>query len=313
MRVTALVEHDPRCGHRLLVAAPHHDDLPRQDVEHVGGVGVLVGRQFGARTEREGLDQDVVGDDQFLGDNLARVGPEVGIAVQSHAGRVTRWDLSGCYTRAGVDGWHAPARHLSDPDAAPVVFPETLETERLRFERLHRENVAFRDFYDVVGPGSESMFEYVPRGPVRSLGEAADRLTRFEREWDDRERAEWALRPKEGEAGAGRLAGFAGLVFQWEKRRAMPAIRLRERFWGRGYSGERIDALLEVAFERLDLECVTIPVHAGNERSKRAVEKYVDRWGGRYEGLLRNDGARADGPADRHRFSITRAEYEASK
>lgn len=193
------------------------------------------------------------------------------------------------------------------------MFPATVQTDRLRFERLHRENVTVRDFYEVVGPGSEAMFEYVPRDPVGSMGEAADRLIRFEGQWNDRERAEWLLRPKDGEAGAGEIAGFAGLIFQWDRRRAMPAIRLRERFWGRGYSGERADALLELAFERFDLECVTVPVHAGNERSKSAVESYVERHGGRYEGLARNDAARSDGPADRHRFSIVRSEYEASK
>jgi RimJ/RimL family protein N-acetyltransferase len=76
---------------------------------------------------------------------------------------------------------------------------------------------------------------------------------------------------------------------------------------------ERADALLEIAFERLDFGVVAIPLHGENQKSYRAVEKYVQRHGGRYEGLLRNHAARYDGPADHHRFSIIREEYEASK
>lgn len=196
------------------------------------------------------------------------------------------------------------------------MFPETLTTERLRFERLCREHVPVDEYYTLVGsrnPTATEELRYIPREPVGSVGAAAARLRTFERRWDDRERAEYALRPREGEPGAGDLAGTAGLIFAWDRRLAKLAVRLRKQFWGRGYSGERADALLELAFDRLDFDCVAIPVHADNERSRRAVESYVDRWGGRYEGLLRNDGTRSDGPVDRHRFTITREEYDNAK
>jgi len=197
------------------------------------------------------------------------------------------------------------------------VFPATLSTERLRFERLCRENVPLAEYYELVGaepnPTAEAELRYIPREPVETMGGAADRLDEFEEQWEARERAEYALRPREGEDGAGELAGTAGLILAWDRSLAKLAVRLRRRFWGRGYSGERADALLALAFDRLDLDCVAVPVHADNDRSKRAVEKYVDRWGGRYEGCFRNDGRRAEGPVDRHRFSITRSAYEDAK
>ncbi|RRJ29776.1 hypothetical protein EIK79_11845 [Halocatena pleomorpha] len=56
---------------------------------------------------------------------------------------------------------------------------------------------------------------------------------------------------------------------------------------------------------------MAIPLHADNENSYRAVETYVERCGGRYEGLLRNHAGRYDEPADHHRFSISQAEYDA--
>lgn len=197
------------------------------------------------------------------------------------------------------------------------MFPETFATDRLRFERLCREFVPVNEYWTLVGkhsnPTVSEELRYIPREPVETLGAAADRLDDFERQWHDRERAEYALRPREDEAGAGDLAGTAGLIFEWDRNLALLAIRLRKRFWGRGYSGERADALLELAFGRLDLGCVAIPIHAGNQRSRRAVEGYVERWCGRYEGLVRDDGSRADGTVDRHRFTITRGEYKDAK
>jgi len=103
------------------------------------------------------------------------------------------------------------------------------------------------------------------------------------------------------------------LILRWDRDLALPAIWLRKPFWGRGYSGERADALLGVAFDRLDLGMVAIPVHRDNGKSRRAVERYVDRHGGRYEGLLRHHSGRYDEPVDHHRFSIAREEYEASR
>jgi ribosomal-protein-alanine N-acetyltransferase len=304
-----LVEHDARRGHVLLAAVLHDDDFPLQDVEHVRRVRVVVGTHLRTGAERERLHEHVVRDDEFLGEQLAGVRVEVGIAV--HTVPSLARDLSVAIRSHGAGGLlpvHAPPR---------TVFPETLTTGRLRFERLCREYVPVDEYYTLVGreanPTVEEELRYIPRGPVETVGAAADRLEEFERRWDARERAEYALRPRDGEPGSGDLAGTAGLIFAWDRRLAKLAVRLRKRFWGRGYSGERADALLELAFDSLDLDCVAIPVHAGNERSRRAVESYVDRWNGRHEGLLRNDGARSDGPVDRHRFTVTHEEYDNAK
>lgn len=195
------------------------------------------------------------------------------------------------------------------------MFPETFETDRLRFERLCRDTVDAFELYELTSHRNPTIAEetrYLPWNPTTTVKEAADRLDEFERQWADRERAEWVIIPKEGEDQAGEIAGTAGLLCQWKKDLGMPAIWLRKPFWGRGYSGERADALLEIAFDRLDFGMVAVPLHGDNEKSYRAVEKYVERHGGRYEGLLRNHAGRYDEPADHHRFSISHDEYAAS-
>ena len=77
--------------------------------------------------------------------------------------------------------------------------------------------------------------------------------------------------------------------------------------------GLRAATFLELAFDRLDLELVAVKYIDGNEKSKRAIERYVDRFGGRYEGLVRHSLAVEGEVYDCHRYSISREEYLASR
>lgn len=192
------------------------------------------------------------------------------------------------------------------------MFPERLSTERLRFEQFCHDTISARELYthaSHVSPTIDEETEYLPWDPLRTVKDADERIDRFEALWEAGDRAEWVITPNESEDGAGDVAGSAGLIFQWEKDLALLAIWLRKPFWGREYSGERADALLTVAFEYLDVGVVAIPIHSENAKSYRAVSKYVDRHGGRYEGVLRNHAGRYDQPADHHRFSISQDEF----
>jgi RimJ/RimL family protein N-acetyltransferase len=113
----------------------------------------------------------------------------------------------------------------------------------------------------------------------------------------------------DGTPDSDRLAGTTNLHFDWGRRTAELGIWLRKPFWGRGYSGERAAALLELAFERLDLELVGASHQDGNEQSRRAIEKYVERFGGQYDGLLRNFVPRGDEVRDLHRYTISQEQY----
>ena len=69
-------------------------------------------------------------------------------------------------------------------------------------------------------------------------------------------------------------------------------------------------ALLRLAFDRLDLELVAIGYEDGNEKSKRAIEKFVETVGGQYDGVLRNRTPLGDEIADHHRYTVTREQYQ---
>ncbi|WP_226012267.1 GNAT family N-acetyltransferase [Halomicrobium salinisoli] len=196
------------------------------------------------------------------------------------------------------------------------LFPERLETDRLELERLCHDAVDVLDYYDLVSrrnPNVEAVIRYLPWDPHESPQETKEYLDELERKWADGERAEYLLRPRAGEDGAGEIAGSACLIVDWETRTGTPGIWLRKRFWGRGYSAERARALIAVAFERLDLDLVAVPVEDGNEKSRSAVADYVASLGGQYDGLVRNDARRPDGRIiDHHRYTVTREQYEGA-
>ena len=191
------------------------------------------------------------------------------------------------------------------------MFPERVETDRLSLERISHDSVDVFALHELYSDGddTEEIFEYWDSSPHETVKDTYDYVDEAEELWDDVEGAKYVLRPKEGEDGAGVIAGTTGLYPHWEKRSANLGILLEKQFWGRGYSGERADALLSVAFDRLDLELVVAAHIDGNEKSRRAITKYVERYGGQYEGLLRNWLPLEDTVADVHRYTISREEY----
>lgn len=197
-----------------------------------------------------------------------------------------------------------------------TLFPTELTTERLHLERLCHDTVDTFEYYRHCSrhnPSIEEVTARLPWSPHETPKETADYIDDLEAKWENGERAEYVIRPAGGEPGAGEIAGSACLVVDWETKTGTPGIWLRKRFWGRGYSGERAAALIELAFERLDLDLVAIPVEDGNDRSRSAVEGYVERFSGQYDGVVRNATVRPDGRVvDHHRYTITADQFEQS-
>ncbi|MFB6072348.1 MAG: GNAT family N-acetyltransferase [Halobacterium sp.] len=190
------------------------------------------------------------------------------------------------------------------------MFPETLETPSLRLERLCRDRVDVREFYEVFaahGDHADAVFEHVPQEPYETPKEARDKLADAEESWEAGETAEYAV------YADGDLAGYTGLVLEWDRRTGRLGAILDRPHWGNGYAGECASALTELAFDRLDLELVEIGHEAGNERSKRFIEGFVDEHGGQYDGVLRNWTPMADEVRDQHRYTITRESFERAR
>jgi RimJ/RimL family protein N-acetyltransferase len=192
------------------------------------------------------------------------------------------------------------------------LFPRRIETDRLLLEALSTDAVDPLTYYEHAS--SDRMDEvttHLPVDPHEHPKESLDVIRDAEEAREAGEHARYVIRPKEGEEGAGEFAGGTGIHPKWDRRTATFDIWLRPTFWGRGYSSERAEAMIELAFDRLDLEVVAVAHMDGNEKSRRAVEKYVERFGGQHEGLLRNFQVNDDGTiVDMHRYTITSDQYE---
>ncbi|WP_101296956.1 GNAT family N-acetyltransferase [Halegenticoccus soli] len=196
------------------------------------------------------------------------------------------------------------------------MFPTEIETDRLRLVRLCRERVSTRELYQHMSYEASNMaeiIEYVTWEPHRTPKDTAEYLDEVEEQWNEREQATYVVYPREHETGAGTVAGVTNLHLGWERRTGELGIWLRKPFWGRGYSGERADALMELAFERLDLELVGAAHQDGNEKSKRAIEKYVEAHGGQYDGVLRNWIPKGGEVRDLHRYTVSREQYRRTR
>lgn len=192
------------------------------------------------------------------------------------------------------------------------MFPEVIETERLRLEPRTPEFVDPLTVYEHCkrgAPDIDEITEHLPWEPHPHPKESLEFLQRGEKAHADHEGADYVIRPRRGEDGAGEVAGFGGLKLDWEKESAEIGVWLRKPFWGRGYSSERAVALASLAFDRLDLDLLTVAHVPTNEQSERAIEKYVEAMGGRREGTLRNAAVGSEGPVDYVRYSVSQQEW----
>lgn len=189
------------------------------------------------------------------------------------------------------------------------LFPERIETDRLVFERISHETVDPFELYEFVTRDDwrGHATEHMPWFRFRRLDHVADFIDKAEQQWADRDTARYLLRSKDEQE----LVGVTSYGPEWDARRAGSGIVLAKRYWGREYGVERASAFVELTFERYDLDAYYTTCADGNDPSRRMIEKYVEKYGGRHEGLLRQHSSRPDGAVtDQHRFTVLRSEYE---
>lgn len=201
------------------------------------------------------------------------------------------------------------------PTPSAEFFPREVTTDRLRLVAA-AETVDPFELYEHCREGAPHVAEvtrYLTWGPYATVNEAFEFLEICETDFEAGDAAHYAVYVDEDEPEPDEFAGMACLRPDWDRRLATLGTWFRKPFWGRGYSGERARALMEVAFDRLDLEVVAVTCHSGNETSRRAIRKYVEVAGGHEEGLLRNHARYGDEVVDVYRFSVSHEEWEVRR
>jgi ribosomal-protein-alanine N-acetyltransferase len=192
-----------------------------------------------------------------------------------------------------------------------TLFPRRIETNRLVFERFDHDTIDPFEFYAFVtrDDWQGAATEHMPWFRFQQLDHVMEFIDHAEQQWAEREGARYLLRSK----ADGEIVGTTAYGPEWEKRRAGSGIVIAEHYWGREYGVERASVFVELTFERYDLDAYYTTCAAENRPSRRMIEKYVEKYGGRHEGLLRQHSPRPDGSVtDQHRFTILREEYDGA-
>lgn len=195
------------------------------------------------------------------------------------------------------------------------LFPETIETDRLRLEAVRPETVDVLELYEICSsdPDIEEVTEYLSWNPHETPKDTLEFVEHVAEQRAENEGGSYLIRPRSPEGGAGAIAGDTGFSVDWERRTMTLGIWLRKRFWGRGYSGERAAAFFRLAFDRLDLDLVAITALVDNEKSNRAIETYTEAHGGGRDGILRNWRVENGDPIDLYRYTVSREEWLESE
>lgn len=195
------------------------------------------------------------------------------------------------------------------------LFPETMTSPRLRYEAIRPERFDPFEMYEYVNPSATAIDEitaYLTWDPHETPAVTAEFVDHAGEQFAANEAVHYAIYPTDGDH-EDEFVGTTALSAAWDRRVATLGLWLRRPVWGNGYSGERASRLLELAFDRLDLAVVAVEHDPRNEQSARAIEKYVDRFGGRREGRLRHGGVTQDGePYDTVRYTISQEEWAAA-
>lgn len=195
---------------------------------------------------------------------------------------------------------------------AHSIFPERIETDRLVFERLAPGDVDLFELYDLVSREGwqEKATEHMPWFRFETVEDVANFVESAHEQWTDHDTARYLLRSAEED---GDIVGTTAFGPEWDTRRAGSGIVLAPEYWGREYGLERASVFIELTFEQYDLDAFYTTCAADNESSRRMIEKYVEKYGGRHEGLLRQHSGRPSGAVtDQHRFTILPEEYEGA-
>ncbi len=153
----------------------------------------------------------------------------------------------------------------------------TLETERLILRKMKRSDA--KDVFEYSK--NPKVTEYLLWMPHPSLGYTARYLTYLQDRYAVGKFYDWALVDK----ATGKMIGTCGFTcFHGEHNSAECGYVLNPDYWGRGLAAEALYRVMDFGFMTLGLHRIECRYMAGNDRSRRVMEKV----GMTYEGMMRD-------------------------
>jgi ribosomal-protein-alanine N-acetyltransferase len=175
----------------------------------------------------------------------------------------------------------------------------TIETERLRLRKFHKDDAAA--IYDYAS--NEQVTKYVLWETHQSIKDSEAFLAFALNKYDERDVSPWAIELKRNE----RMIGTVDFVWWKPKdKTAELGYVLSEPYWGQGIMTEAVNALVEFGFNNMELERIQAKCIAENLSSARVMEKAGLIYEGTHRRAIYVKGAHRDFKV----YAIIREDYE---
>ena len=158
---------------------------------------------------------------------------------------------------------------------------EELSTSNLILRRFRYDDT--EDFYARVG-GNEKVTEYMLWEPHNSVEKTKASIEKVLQRYETGKAYTWAIALKENDSVIGRIDL---LRFDEDTESCSFAYMLGEEFWGRGFGTEALAAVMEFAFEKMQIQLVVADHMCENGASGAVMRKvgmtYVKTYKAKYE------------------------------
>ena len=182
-----------------------------------------------------------------------------------------------------------------------VAFAE-LHTKRLRLRKVRREDAP--QFFRFAG--SDTVTRYMLWKPHQNIAESVASIEKSLIRYKDGKYYRWGIVLKDTDV----LIGIIDLLgFDEEKNTCSFAYMIAQDFWGKGYGTEALRAVLEFAFERMDISAVEADHFADNAASGTVMRKAGMQYIGIEPGKYEKNGISYDAP----RYRITQEMWKQQK
>ena len=185
-----------------------------------------------------------------------------------------------------------------------MKFPEIreLHTEALILRKVRREDAQL--YYERIGR-CEAVSRYMLFQPHRDLSESVASIEKALLRYETGRCYRWAIALSEDDS----IVGIIELLrFDEETDSCSFAYMLGENFWGRGYGTQALKAVLQFAFEQMQLSYVEVDHMAENPASGAVMQKAGMNYQRTEKGKYEKNGVYHDARI----YRITREEWECS-
>lgn len=186
------------------------------------------------------------------------------------------------------------------------MFPRYIKTDRLTLQPAHTQ-LTPKQLYKYCSTENNDLTDVVETlkwEPHQTYLESASVLSSMRQQFLSAEGANYQISINDN------FVGLCSMGFDTPKRKANFGIWLRKQYWGNKISQERAKALIEVGFTELDLKTIYVKVSAENEKSNKAVSRYITQVGGSKRGSLPNDYLASSGELkDLNIYAVTKKEF----